>query len=531
MFARRADVVPPAQRRVRTTLERWLEAAYVPLLDASLRHRALTISVFVAFLAVVSAWLASGRVPFAFRPTIETDFVQAEVELPSGTPAHRTREVAFAVEAAARRALEGAGQARHLIGIFTEVGKGGSHVGEVSVMLAPQSERELGGGEFADLWRAEVPAIPDLESLFFDYLVGPGGSAEVDVQLGHPDVGTLRAAAAEVAEAIGRYPGVADVRRGFGREMPRLDFELTPAARSLGITAAELGRQVRDAFHGAEALRQPRQREEQRVVVRLPPEERRSLASLDALLVRAPGGGELPLREAARVRRGSAPVRINRVDGGRVVNVTANVVRGATTGNRVLAAFAERELPAIQERFPGLRVTFEGEQREQRDALAQLGWGLVAAIFVVYAVLAALLHSYGQAILVMLTIPWSLAGAVVGHLLLGFGLSVFSLFGGIALCGMVVNGAFVLALTRGDLLAAGASPADATRGAAIRRLRPILLTAMTTFLGLGPMILETSMQALFLVPMAVALGVGTLFSAVVTLVLLPAIYAVRDART
>jgi len=263
-------------------------------------------------------------------------------------------------------------------------------------------------------------------------------------------------------------------------------------------------------------------------MVRLPLEDRRSASGLEDLLIRSPDGGEIPLAQAAEVRESSAPVRIERVDGGRVVNVTANVIADVTTGNRVLAAFSKEELPAILERYPGLRYSFEGEQREQRDAMNELLLGLAAALAVIYVIIAALLRSYVQAVIVLLTIPWSLAGAVLGHSLLGYDLSVFSVFGMIALCGMVVNGAFVLGVTRNRYLEQGDKRSTITKNSALRRFRPIFLTALTTFLGLGPMIFETSTQARFLVPMAISLGIGTLVSTAVILLLLPALFAIYE---
>jgi multidrug efflux pump subunit AcrB len=327
---------------------------------------------------------------------------------------------------------------------------------------------------------------------------------------------------------IARYPGVEDVNKGFGREMPQFNFEIKPEGRSLGITARELGRQIRNAFYGAEALRQPRERDELRVMVKLPKADRRSMAGLEELLIRAPGGGEIPLNQAAVIIQTNAPVRIERVDGARVLEVTGNVIPGQNNANRVLRAFSRDELPRILAKYPGLRYSFEGEQREQREAVRDLSWGLFAAMFAIYAILASLLRSYGEAVIVLLTIPWSLAGAVIGHILLGFELSIFSVFGMIALCGMVVNGAFVLAVTRRRFYEQG-QPADhVTRLAALRRFRPIVLTSLTTFLGLMPMIFETSIQALFLVPMAISLGVGTLVSTCVILVLIPAAFALLE---
>jgi len=516
------------QTAFRTKLDDAIEHWYQPVLEAAIRHRYLTLATFLSALALVGAYVASGRINFAFRPTIETDFIQAEVSLPSGTPVSRTREVAFQIEAAARRTLELTGEEDILVGIFTAVADGGSNNGEVSVTLVPQSQRTITSEEFANLWREQIGVIPDIESIFFDYLIGPGGESEIEVELSHPDVEVLRQAASEVAEAIGRYPGVEDVNKGFGREMPQFNFEIKPEGRSLGITARELGRQIRNSFYGAEALRQPRDRDELRVMVKLPESERRSMSGIEELLIRAPNGGEIPLKQAASITLTNAPVRIERVDGARVLDVTGNVIPGVNNGNRVLAAFDQNDLPRILSRYPELRHSFEGEQREQREAMTELTWGLVAALFAIFAIMASLLRSYIEGLIVLLTIPWSLAGAVIGHLLLGFDLSIFSIFGMIALCGMVVNGAFVLAVTRRRMLAQGSPEDQVTRLAALRRFRPIFLTALTTFLGLMPMIFETSIQALFLVPMAISLGVGTLVSSVVILILIPAAFTLLE---
>ncbi len=448
--------------------------------------------------------------------------------MPSGTPISRSREVAFEIEAAAKRAIARTGEEDILVGYFVEVAERNSNEAEVSVNLVPQSQRKITGQQFAALWREEIGTIPDLESLFFDYLYGPGGSAEIDIQLTHPDIDSLRAAAGAVADAIGLYPGVKDVRKGFGREMPQINFEIKPEGRSLGITASDLGRQIRHAFYGAEALRQPRGMDELRVMVKLPETTRRSIAGLEDLLVQTPDGGEIPLGQAAVVKRNTAPVRIERIDGARVLNITANIIPGTTSGNKVLSAFSRNELPGILDRFPGLRHSFEGEQREQRDAIRAVAGGLLASLFVIYAIVASLLRSYVQAVVVLLTIPWSLAGAVIGHIALGFELSVFSLFGMIALCGMVVNGAFVLAITRNRYIAEGRDPNKVTILACERRFRPILLTSITTFLGLGPMIFETSIQALFLVPMAISVGIGTLVSSIVILFLIPSIFKIIE---
>ncbi len=516
------------QTRLRNKVENAMDRAYQPVLDFAIRHRILTLSIFLGTLATTGAYLASGRIDFKFSPQIEADYIQAEVAMPAGTPVSRTREVLFLIEEAGKKALELADEGNITNSISIDLAEKGSNLGDVAFTLVPQSQRKITGREFADLWREQLPSIPDMESIFFDYLVGPGGEAEIDIQLAHPDLSVLRQAAEEVAKAVAAYPGTADIRKGSGRETPELQFELTPEGRALGLTSASLGAAVRDAYLGAEALRQPRGREEVRVMVRLPEDERKSLQTLEDFLIRTPGGGEIPLGEAAKIKTTTAPLKIERVDAGRVLNITGNVVAGVTTGNKVLSALEKNELPGIVEAFPGLSYTFEGEQREERDAMGRLGWGLLASLFAVFAIMAALLRSYLQAFIILLAIPFSLAGAIIGHVVLGADLSIFSIFGMIALCGMVVNGGFVLAVTRNRFIQDGMPIENVTRESAARRCRPILLTAITTFLGLAPMILETSVQALFLVPMAISLGVGTLASAIVILLVIPATFTMTE---
>jgi len=517
-----------AQTKLRIKIDAAMERFYHPILTLALRFRYITLVVFVSSFVIVVAYLFSGRVNFTFSPAIENDYIQAEIEMPTGTPVARTREIAFQIEAAAKRAIAKTGEKGIVRGITISVGSRSNNRASVSCKLVPQSQRKITGSGFVELWREEVPEIPDIESLFYDYLVGPGGEAAINIQLAHSEVDSLRRAAEELGDMVARYPGVTDIRKGFGKEMPQISFEIKPAGQALGITARDLGQQIRHAFYGAEALRQPREREELRVMVRLPEADRKSLSGLEGLLIKASNGAEIPINQAAKIVETTAPVRIDRVDGGRVLNVTANVLRNVTNENKVLSALEKNELLDLLKRFPGLRYSFEGSQREQREATKNLSIGLTASLFAIFAIMASLLRSYIHSAIVLLTIPWGLAGAVLGHIVLGFELSIFSLLGMIALCGMVVNGGFVLAMTRNRYLARGMPIRKATVMAAERRFRPIFLTAITTFLGLGPMIFENNEQALFLVPMAISLGVGTLTSSLVVLILVPVSFVIRE---
>jgi multidrug efflux pump subunit AcrB len=524
------DRLQGKQTEIRIKMDAIIDRWYRPLMTMVISNRYVTCLFFFGSLIVSASYVYSGRVDFVFRPSIESPFIQAEFKLPSGTSVERTREVAKLLEESARRALERNGEPNILTGIGIGIGQQRFSSGDadVSVRLVPQSQRKITAEQFCELWREEIPEIADLESVFFDYLYGPGGANEIDIQISHPEISVLRQVATEVAQAVSEYPGVADVNKGFGKEMPQFNFKIKPEGRGLGITAQELGTQIRHAFYGAEAIRQPRGREELRVMVKLPEEERGTLSGLENLLIHVPQGGEIPLNQAARIIQSEAPVRIERVDGARVYNVSANVIPGVTTGNKVLASLGKTKMPEIVAKYPGLRFSFEGDQREQRDSMQRMSMGLLGSVFVIYAIMAALLRSYLQALLVLIVIPWSLAGAIAGHIFMGITLSVFSVFGMIALCGMVVNGAFVLAITRNRYIEEGFSSQESILLAAQRRFRPIILTALTTFLGLGPMIFESSFQAQYLVPMAISLGVGTLVSAVVILTLIPSLMVIVD---
>ncbi len=370
--------------------------------------------------------------------------------------------------------------------------------------------------------------LPGSKVSFFDYLVGPGGSAAINVELTHPDPETLELAATDLSAAIAEYEGVTDINDGFARGKLQYDFKMRSEGRSLGLTARDLGTQVRHAFYGSEALRQQRGRDEVKVKVRLPESERRSLYNMEQLMIRTPGGGEIPLTRAADLKSGRAYTEITRVDGKRVLNVTANVIPGIANENKIMAGLRTNQLPRILASYPGLKYSFEGRQRSARKALSHLFYGLCFSLLGIYTILAVMFRSYTQAIFVMVSILFGLASALAGHVIMGYGLSIISIFGMIALCGIVINGGLVLTVTANRMRDKGEDPAQSAINAGIRRFRPIILTAGTTFIGLAPMIFETSVQARFLIPMAISLGYGILFSTFVILLLTPALYVIHQ---
>ena len=337
---------------------------------------------------------------------------------------------------------------------------------------------------------------------------------------------TLEKAAAELAGRLRAYTGVKDVDDGVALGKRQLDFELTAEARSLGITETDLARQVRSSFFGAEAARQQRGRDEVRVYVRLPEAERTSLFDLDELLIRTPAGGEVPLKVAAKVTWGRAYTSINRESGRRIIKVEADVEDGKANANEVMSVMTNEVMPELERAYPGLSFSLGGQQKQQAESLSALGDGFKLAMLLMFALMAIPFRSYIQPVIIMFAIPFGLVGAVGGHYLMGFDLSILSMMGLVALSGVVVNDSLVLISAVNDFRDQGFSSYEAVVLGAARRFRPIMLTSLTTFLGLAPMILETSMQARFLVPMAISLGFGVLFASIIILLLVPSLYLI-----
>lgn len=529
--------------RVGRLLERFVAKAYRPSVGFAVRWRYLTIATGIAMLVAVFGFVAGGRMKFTFMPKVESDIITASLEMPVGTPVEVTREVSRRLTEAARGvAAEASGERSVLRGLYAEVGaatgiargpssaidSAGGHLATVIMYLVPSGERAVGAAELARRWRERVGEIPGVDTLRFEFSTGAGGGPAITMRLTHPDMQTLEAAAGQLADELRSYEGVHDVDDGFSQGKEQLDFTLKPAARAHGITEIELARQVRNAFFGAEAVRQQRGRDELRVYVRLPEAERRSLHHVEQLVLTTPEGGEIPLAQAAEVERGRAYTTISRTDGRRTVEVTADVV-GTTNANEVVASAAATVLPRLKADFPGLEYEPGGDQQRQAETMSSLGNGFTLALIAMFALLAIPFRSYVQPLIVMAAIPFGMVGALLGHILMGYDLSLMSMMGIVALSGVAVNDSLVLIVAINELRRnEGLGLLEAIVAGGARRFRPILLTSLTTFFGLTPMILETSVQARFLIPMAISLGFGVLFATFVTLMLVPSLYYVLE---
>lgn len=527
-------------------LQRHVDTFYLPILKKALGWRYFTLACALA-IGIVTAGFVVGRLPFTFLPKIEGDVISAQLKMPGGTPIGETERITTRIAAAARAIMDDERPSEDYPmsiarGLYEQIGlnlsidpdsegatqKVGSHLSTVMVYLVDQADRRMTTGEFVRRWREQIGEIAGLDSLVFNYGDGIKPGKPLHFELTHADIDTLQGAAQRLADEMGAYGDLADIDSGVVHGKEQLDFRLTNVAISQGLTEIELARQVRAAFFGAEAVRQQRGRNEVRVYVRLPSEERRSLYNVEELVIRTPVGGEIPLSQAAQVRRGRAYSVINRVDGRRSIGVTADLAGKDANANWIVSEMRKRELPQLLADLPGLEFALGGEMARQAEAMRALALGFVLAHVVMFAILAIAFRSYPQPLLIMSAIPFGIVGAVWGHVVMGYDLSLVSVMGVVALSGVVCNDSLILIVSINRNREAGMERFDAVVAACRRRFRPIFLTSVTTFFGLVPMILETSVQARFLVPMAIALGFGVLFATFIMLLIVPCNFMVLE---
>ncbi|MYE71349.1 MAG: efflux RND transporter permease subunit [Gemmatimonadetes bacterium] len=540
-----------AQARANRELERFVNGP----LDRSLRFATarpgIVMAVAAGILIVCVAMIPAGIVGVAFTPTVEGNLVTADLEMPEGTPRARTASVAQALEDAGRRAAgrlstgPSAGAEPLVTGVAITVGgtptslgsaivaSGGTpesgpraHVATVQFRLLDAQLRTIAASAFQQAWREEARKIAGYRNLSFSAnLVDLGQS--VHVELAHPDPVRLTAIADTLAELLREWPGIFDVRSDQDQGVREIQLELKPEARTLGLTLEDLARQIRAAFFGEEVVRLQRGREEIRVYARLPEHERNAIADLETYQVRTPAGAAVSLGRVAAARFGNSPTVIRRQDGSRVATVTADAqTRASEAATRRL----DGVLQDMSARDTGLEHSFAGERREVAESIGALGRGFALALFAIYALLAIPFRSYVRPLIVMAAIPFGLVGAVLGHLLLGLEIAATSIFGFVGLSGVVVNDSIVMIDFITERRRAGMPVREAIIGGAKARFRPVLLTSLTTFLGVAPLILEQDLQARFLIPMAASLGFGIIAATAVLMMIVPALAALQMGR-
>ncbi len=542
-------------------VQAWVDARFQTFvngpLDRALRFVVampyLTVASGLALLVVFMAMIPGGLIKFSFFPEIEGDIVVAALEMPSGTTVERTAEVTERIEAAADRAMArfadqdapadaaeagGSASPSFLEAVYTTIGQARStngpggpqttlrpNLANVQLSLVPSAERDVSAVQIEEAWREELGEVPEARSLSISSsLLGVG--APINVQLNHPDDTVLDQAGDRLMAELGRVSGVFDLESDQDAGQQEVELRLKPSARTLGVTLQDVASQVRAAFFGAEAVRVQRGREDVRVYIRLPEEERDSIADIERYRVRVPGG-EVALSSIADVSFGEAPSVIRREDGHRIATITGDVDGDTITGQEVAQLLDEKIMPDLQADYPALQYEFGGEQEEQQESFGDLGRAFLLALLVIYALLAVPFRSYIQPLIIMAAIPFGMIGALIGHLLLGIPLGILSMFGIIALSGVIINGSLVMIDFLNENLDNGMEPEEAMIEAAKSRFRPVMLTAITTFLGVAPITFETSLQAQFLIPMSASLGFGVLFGTALLILLIPALAIIQ----
>jgi multidrug efflux pump subunit AcrB len=520
---------------------RWLKyivnGPYARLVDFCVHWRYATVAVGLAVIMLAAGLWQGGWIKFTFMPKVEGDTIRAYITMPVGTPVSQTLQVVSRMEQNALAVFKDYEAERSpasppllehtMIQIGRHSGSTGGHLGQIRIQLLEGEQRDVSTFDITRAWRRRIGTVPEAESVAFRSSLHRAGNP-IEVHLALDDDEQLLQAADELKTVIARFPGVFDIEDSFLQGKREMQLKLKPAASNLGLTLNDLARQVRHAFFGAEALRLQRDKDEIKVKVRYPERERRSLGSVEDMYIRAPDGSEVPFRQVAEVQMQAGYAKIERAQRLRVIKVMADVDEGLANANEIRSNLEKQDLPQLANRYPGLRYTIEGEGKEQRESLADVKNGFVIALFGIYALLAIPFRSFSQPLIVMAAIPFGIVGAIVGHLIMGFNLSIISIFGIVGLSGVVVNDSLVLIDRANRFRKEGQGAHDAIVRAGCIRFRAILLTSLTTFAGLTPMLLEKSIQAQFLIPMAVSLGFGVLFGTVITLLLIPCGYMILE---
>ncbi|MFH1624017.1 MAG: efflux RND transporter permease subunit [Pseudomonadota bacterium] len=507
-----------------------------------IKNRYFSSCLALGVLIVALGMVRGGHVPFVLFPRTDSDWIIAEVSYPLGTPVRVTEETIKRLENGSLAINQSwstkmANDFEVVKNVFSLVGQiprrdwkageSGGHVGQIFVELLSSEHRpKVTASHILNQWRNKVGNVPGVERLEFSVLHGGPAGNPIEIQLIGQDFETLRQAASELKAEIASYPGSYDIADNFkpGKEEKKLKAK--PGARPLGISLEDIARQTRQAFYGEEAVRIQRGRDDVKVMVRYALPERRSLAGLEDMRIRTRKGEEIPLHEVAEVVHGRAYSTIRRVDRKRVITVTSDIDQEVANTAKIVADLKANALPQLMKRYPGLSYRLEGDEKRRVESIDSLKRGFLIALMGIYLLLALQFRSYLQPVIIMTAIPFGLIGAVVGHLIMGLDLTLVSLFGMVAVSGIVVNDSLILIDFVNRAVKEGTPLAEAVESSGKARFRPVILTSVTTIAALLPLMIERSFQAQFLIPMAVSITFGLLIATVLTLLLVPALYMI-----
>ena len=514
--------------------ERAIIRFYQPLLKRAVNNKTTTLLGSIGVFLVIVTLITSGWTQFIFFPRIPSETVRASITLPAGTPFEVTNKyivkMANKAELLREKYIEPSTNESVIINILASAGgRGGTtNKGSVRFEITPPESRELSisSRELVREWRKLIGPIPGAESITFRAEIGRS-SDPINVQFKANSLAVLKEVTDKVKRQLASYPTVFDIADSLSNGKEELQIELTEQGKALGLTRVSILRQIRHSFFGAQVQRIQRGRDDVRVMVRLPLDERRTITDLEDILVTTPLGGSVPLSHVATFISGKSPATISRIDRYRTANVSADIEK-SKTNMTVLQADLKTYLDEMMVQYPGVSHSLEGEAKEQRESFGSLAWSLLFVFFIIYALLAIPFKSYLQPIIVMSIIPFGMIGAVVGHWIMGMPLTIMSLLGMLALIGVVVNDSLVLVDFINKKRSEGMRLMDAVLTAGAARFRPVMLTSLTTFIGLMQLLFEQSTQAQFLIPMAVSLGFGILFATLITLILVPVNYLIIE---
>ena len=532
------------RQRVENGLNHLIGHYYQAALAYVVKNRYFSFAVGLGVLIISIGIVIGGYVPFVFFPKGESNWIIADVSYPLGTPFKITEETIKSIEDKAttlnaifKKGLEK--DDRLITNTFSMVGMiprkdwkpgdFGSHCGEIWMELVPSEKRpNLSVNTILNRWRSLVGEIPGVDRITFSTLSGgPGGNA-IEIQLAGRRFRQLTKAAEALKAEITAYPGTYDTADDFRPGKNEMEVRIKEGAKSLGITMADLAKQLRQAFYGEETRRIQRGRDDLKVMVRYAGYDRRRISGVEEMRVRTTDGAEIPIEEVAKITYGRAYSVIRRVDRKRVITVSSDLDESVGNASQIVADLKKNFLPKLLRRYPGLQIDLEGQEKRTRDSLKDLETGFILALMGIFFLLATQFRSYIQPIIIMIAIPFGLIGAIVGHLVMGMQITIISLFGIVALSGIVVNDSLILIDFINRAVRSGEAVDEAVMASGKARFRPVILTTLTTIAGLFPLLLERSFQAQFLIPMAVSISFGLLFATVLTLLYIPAIYLIIE---
>ncbi|MBD5780007.1 efflux RND transporter permease subunit [Pelagicoccus sp. NFK12] len=533
------------QRRFSDGLERFIENVYQPWLKRAIKWRWYTFAFFSLFFIAAVALPLSGAIRFVLFPSVPSDYIFTSLTMVEGTPVSETEKAMDRIE----KALEEIRQEDLEAGLIDPVknklvslgsssspggpgggggGTSGSNVGQIVLELAKSELRDSNANDVVERWRQKVGQIPGAKRLNFQANASGPVGLPVDVQLTGRDFDKLKAASLEIQDRLKEIEGLYDIRDTYSEGKRELKISLKDNARSLGLNAADLGRQVRNAFYGAEVQRVQRDKEDVKIMVRYPRSERESLGDLENMRIVTPSGARIPIQEVADIQMGTGYPSISRLDRKRIVSVQAEADKASISTNEIKTAVYDEILPEVLRKYPTVTPAMGGEAKDFAESGPALIGGSLIVLVLIYMLLAIPFKSYIQPVIVIAVIPFGVGGAIVGHLYGFQDLSILSFIGMIAMAGVVVNDSLVLVERVNSLRTSGLNLFEAVRHGGMQRFRAILLTSVTTFVGLVPILHETSLQAQFLIPMATSLAFGVAFATFITLFLVPCVYLMLE---